>query len=199
MAAMAAAQAGRAKAPGKSGRTLARENGRGCGRGRGNSTPHARVRGGDTRGGWRTEGGPNGVQASTPRVQKSATHVCRAKSKAKSSGKKTGGDGKSQGKFNILPVFEKTFADHLNPILAYRCLTKDDDRQAPSFLFESVQNGDQAGRYSFIGSQPKIEVFASEDKVTVLNHKSGSSEVVVSRTSIDFSFSPVVLTKLFIL
>ena len=49
-------------------------------------------------------------------------------------------DGETGGKaFNLLPVYEKTFADHLNPILAYRCITKEDSREAPSFLFESVE------------------------------------------------------------
>ena len=33
--------------------------------------------------------------------------------------------------FNLVPVFEKIFADHLNPILAYRCITKEDSREAP--------------------------------------------------------------------
>lgn len=46
---------------------------------------------------------------------------------------------KSDKAFNLLPVYEKTFADHLNPILAYRCITKEDSREAPSFLFESVE------------------------------------------------------------
>ena len=50
------------------------------------------------------------------------------------------GSKKSAAKaFNLLPFYEKTFADHLNPILAYRCITKEDSREAPSFLFESVE------------------------------------------------------------
>ena len=82
--------------------------------------------------------------------------------------------------FNLLPVYEKIFADHLNPILAYRCITKEDSREAPSFLFESVENGDQQGRYSFIGSKPKLEVLGAGSKVTVMNHIKGTREVMVS-------------------
>jgi len=29
----------------------------------------------------------------------------------------------------------------MTPVIAYRCLVKEDDREAPSFLFESVENG----------------------------------------------------------
>lgn len=42
---------------------------------------------------------------------------------------------------NVLPLYRCIFSDHLNPILAYRCLVKEDDREAPSFLFESVDQG----------------------------------------------------------
>jgi anthranilate/para-aminobenzoate synthase component I len=36
--------------------------------------------------------------------------------------------------------------------------TQEDDFGAPSFLFESVVNGDQQGRYSFVGAMPALEV-----------------------------------------
>lgn len=42
---------------------------------------------------------------------------------------------------NLIPLHRCIFADHLTPVLAYRCLVKEDDREAPSFLFESVQPG----------------------------------------------------------
>lgn len=42
---------------------------------------------------------------------------------------------------NVIPLHRVIFADHLTPVLAYRCLVKEDDREAPSFLFESVQPG----------------------------------------------------------
>lgn len=47
---------------------------------------------------------------------------------------------------NIVPLFERIFSDQLTPVLAYRCLVKESDVQAPSFLFESVVNGNQQGR-----------------------------------------------------
>lgn len=44
---------------------------------------------------------------------------------------------------NLVPLFQRILSDHLTPVLAYRCLVKEDQRSAPSFLFESVVNGDQ--------------------------------------------------------
>ena len=64
-------------------------------------------------------------------------------------------------KANVVPVFRRIFDDQLTPILAYRLLVKDDAREAPSFLFESVVGGTQIGRYSFLGRRPKVEVLAS--------------------------------------
>lgn len=44
-------------------------------------------------------------------------------------------------KGNLVPLYRSIFSDHLTPVLAYRCLVKEDDRDAPSFLFESVEPG----------------------------------------------------------
>lgn len=40
---------------------------------------------------------------------------------------------------NLVPLYRCIFSDHLTPVLAYRCLVSEDDRDAPSFLFESVE------------------------------------------------------------
>lgn len=42
-------------------------------------------------------------------------------------------------KGNLVPLYQCIFSDQLTPILAYRCLVKEDDREAPSFLCESVE------------------------------------------------------------
>lgn len=39
------------------------------------------------------------------------------------------------------------------------------DLESPSFLLESVVNGDQQGRYSFVGAMPALEVVAKGHKV----------------------------------
>lgn len=46
-------------------------------------------------------------------------------------------------KGNVIPLYRCIFSDHLTPVLAYRCLVKEDERDAPSFLFESVEPGHQ--------------------------------------------------------
>ncbi|KAL3850604.1 hypothetical protein ACJIZ3_012486 [Penstemon smallii] len=77
---------------------------------------------------------------------------------------------------NLIPLFRPIFSDHLTPVLAYRCLVKEDERDAPSFLFESVEPGLQAssvGRYSVIGAQPSMEIVAKENMVTVVDHHEG--------------------------
>ncbi|KAI4373408.1 hypothetical protein MLD38_011535 [Melastoma candidum] len=80
-------------------------------------------------------------------------------------------------KGNLIPLYKCIFSDHLTPVLAYRCLVKEDDRDAPSFLFESVEPGlriSSVGRYSFVGAQPTIEIVAKENMVTIMNHEEGS-------------------------
>ncbi|KAH9534294.1 hypothetical protein CY35_18G100200 [Sphagnum magellanicum] len=86
---------------------------------------------------------------------------------------------------NLVPVFRRIFSDHLTPVLAYCCLLKEDDREAPSFLFESVENGQttvNVGRYSMVGAQPSMEIVAKEDRITVLNHEDGTC---IEKTSED--------------
>ena len=75
---------------------------------------------------------------------------------------------------NLIPLYRRIFDDQLTPILAYRCLVKEDERDAPSFLLESVVGGTQTGRFSFLGSRPYMEVVAKEGKVTVLDHLNGT-------------------------
>jgi hypothetical protein len=71
---------------------------------------------------------------------------------------------------NIIPLYQRIFSDQLTPVLAYRCLVKENDINAPSFLLESVVNGNQQGRYSFVGAQPAMEIISKGHDVTVLNH-----------------------------
>jgi len=80
---------------------------------------------------------------------------------------------------NVIPVVRRIMADHLSPVLAYRRLVSADDRTAPSFLFESVENGDEVGRFSFLGADPTIEVIAYENKVTLKNISEGTQENLV--------------------
>lgn len=78
---------------------------------------------------------------------------------------------------NLVPLYRCIFSDQLTPVLAYRCLVKEDDRDAPSFLFESVEQGfgsANVGRYSVIGAQPTMEIVAKENLVTIMDHEERS-------------------------
>jgi len=74
---------------------------------------------------------------------------------------------------NMVPLVRRVFSDQLTPVLGYRRLVAADERAAPSFLLESVENGDKQGRYSFIGAQPSVEVIARRHEVTIENHFTG--------------------------
>ncbi|KAI8471172.1 MAG: ADC synthase [Monoraphidium minutum] len=78
---------------------------------------------------------------------------------------------------NVVPLYQRILCDQLTPVTAYRCLVKENDIEAPSFLLESVVNGDQQGRYSFVGAMPAMEIVATKGKVTVLNHLAGTRRV----------------------
>ncbi|KAJ4977912.1 hypothetical protein NE237_008692 [Protea cynaroides] len=77
---------------------------------------------------------------------------------------------------NLVPLFRCIFSDHLTPVLAYRCLVKEDDWETPSFLFDSFEQGFQTsilGRYSVVGTEPAVEIIAQERRVTIIDHQDG--------------------------
>ena len=73
-----------------------------------------------------------------------------------------------------VPLVCRLMSDQFTPVLAYRRLVAPDERTAPSFLFESVEDGRAVGRYSFIGSRPSLEVVARAGEVTVTDHRTGA-------------------------
>lgn len=83
----------------------------------------------------------------------------------------------------LIPVYRRLFADALTPVLAYRRLVSGDDRLAPSFLLESVEGGDQAARYSFVGAQPEMEIIARGKEVSIILE--GNRDKYVRRISDD--------------
>lgn len=80
---------------------------------------------------------------------------------------------KLAGQANVLALTRRLMSDQLTPVLGYRRLVAPDERTAPSFLFESVENGATVGRHSFIGAQPAIEVLARGHEVTIIDHRTG--------------------------
>ncbi|MBL1219086.1 MAG: anthranilate synthase component I [Planctomycetes bacterium] len=80
------------------------------------------------------------------------------------------------GTANLIPMYRRIFSDQLTPVLAYRRLVAEDEREAPSFLFESVEQGARLGRYSMLGTQPIVEIVAKGSQTQVIT-RSPSSEM----------------------
>jgi len=68
---------------------------------------------------------------------------------------------------HIVPVYKKINADFITPVMAY---LKIRDRGNYSFLLESVEKGEQVGRYSFIGQNPYRVLVAEGDNTIVKNY-----------------------------
>ena len=66
-----------------------------------------------------------------------------------------------------IPVYKRVMADLLTPISAYMRLEKDADH---AFILESVENGMQYGRYSFIGRNPKLIVRSQNGKTQIFEN-----------------------------
>ncbi|MEX2213291.1 MAG: hypothetical protein WD768_04135, partial [Phycisphaeraceae bacterium] len=77
---------------------------------------------------------------------------------------------------NLVPVFRRLLSDQLTPVLAYRRLVRPDDRLAASFLLESVEGGERAGRYSFLGAQPDAQFIARGHEVNFIDHHDSSRD-----------------------
>lgn len=56
------------------------------------------------------------------------------------------------GEANLIPVYREFAADLETPVSVYLKLM---DEMEPSFLLESVEGGEQVGRYSFVGVNPR--------------------------------------------
>ena len=83
----------------------------------------------------------------------------------------------------VIPIAIRVLADQLTPVLAYRRLVSSDQRTAPSFLLESVEGGDQQGRYSILGAHPAIELAAKANAVTITDHRAHpAKERIVTTT-----------------
>ena len=66
----------------------------------------------------------------------------------------------NKGQGNLVPVFRELPADLETPVSVFLKLA----RTPPCFLLESVERGEQLGRYSFIGTNPYLVVQTSQDE-----------------------------------
>ena len=71
--------------------------------------------------------------------------------------------------YDVIPVVRELSADTLTPLVAFAALSGDDSE---AFLFESVERGENLGRYSFIGFEPRRNLVfdrSVSDPVRLLN------------------------------
>ena len=69
---------------------------------------------------------------------------------------------------NLVPIWRELPADLETPVSVYLKLR----REGPSFLLESVEKGEQLGRYSFLGFQPAAILTAREGQVSMCEQDS---------------------------
>ena len=83
---------------------------------------------------------------------------------------------------NLIPVWRELMADQETPVSAYeriRTVLREQDHASHTFLLESVEGGEQVGRYSFIGGTPRtilrawgrrVEITPAEGDVEVIEN-----------------------------
>ena len=75
---------------------------------------------------------------------------------------------------NVLPVYGEVIADRETPVSAFEKLQDG----APCFLFESTEQNERTGRYSFLGFQPRLVLRSDGDTWSVEeNHAASDSPV----------------------
>src|ERR1700675_3057989 len=68
----------------------------------------------------------------------------------------------------LVPVVKSVTADLLTPVSAFLAIA---DKEPDAFLLESVERGEQIGRYTFLGARPYMQVRAESGNVVVQRGK----------------------------
>src|SRR3984893_3377045 len=68
------------------------------------------------------------------------------------------------GEATLVPVVKSVSADLLTPVSAFLAIASD---QPDAFLLESVERGEQIGRYTFLGARPYMQVRAYGGDIAV--------------------------------
>jgi len=67
-------------------------------------------------------------------------------------------------KATLVPVVKSVSADLLTPVSAFLAIA---EKEPHAFLLESVERGEQIGRYTFLGARPYMRLKAREEKVEI--------------------------------
>ena len=77
---------------------------------------------------------------------------------------------------NMIPGWTELAADYETPVSAFQKLSE--GHSEPCFLLESAENSEQIGRFSFLGTNPRLEIRASGREISV--REKGASDFVTS-------------------
>ena len=78
---------------------------------------------------------------------------------------------KLRGQYDVIPFVRELSADAITPVAAFAALSP---AGKEAFLFESVERGENVGRYSFVGFEPRRNLLldkSTADPVAVLNQE----------------------------
>src|ERR1700757_2659148 len=64
----------------------------------------------------------------------------------------------------LVPVVKSVSADLLTPVSAFLAISQ---KESHAFLLESIERGEQIGRYTFLGASPYMRVKAQKGKVEI--------------------------------
>ncbi len=77
--------------------------------------------------------------------------------------------------YPVIPVCREIFADIVTPITLLRKIAALDSRY---YLLESIEGGENWGRYSFLGYDPVLKVSCKDHVVTVHHYQSSEADQV---------------------
>src|SRR6201988_5473868 len=64
----------------------------------------------------------------------------------------------------LVPVVKSVSADLLTPVSAFLAIAENEPH---AFLLESVERGEQIGRYTFLGARPYMRVWSRGEEITM--------------------------------
>src|SRR5215470_7018964 len=68
----------------------------------------------------------------------------------------------------LVPVVKSVTADLLTPVSAFLAISRGEEN---AFLLESVERGEQTGRYTFLGAGPYMQLHARGGQITTTRGK----------------------------
>jgi anthranilate synthase component I len=69
---------------------------------------------------------------------------------------------------SLVPIVKSVTADLLTPVSAFLAIAEDEPH---AFLLESIERGEQIGRYTFLGARPYMRVWSRGDEITIERDK----------------------------